>query len=35
MHDSKPLLFVCQMNLTTAPAVPALLQDFKLITFAE
>jgi uncharacterized protein YwqG len=31
--DLKPLLFVCQMNLTTAPAVPALLEDIKLITF--
>jgi uncharacterized protein YwqG len=31
--DSKPLLFVCQMNLTTAPAVPPLLADIRLITF--
>jgi len=30
--EAKPLLFVCQLNLTTAPAVPALLQDLKLIT---
>jgi uncharacterized protein YwqG len=29
----KPLLFVCQLNLTTAPAVPALLEVIKLITF--
>jgi hypothetical protein len=31
--DSKPLLFVCQLNLTKAPAVPALLEDIRLITF--
>ena len=31
--EGKPLMFVCQMNLTTAPAVPALLADIKLITF--
>jgi uncharacterized protein YwqG len=31
--DSKPLLFVCQMNLTTAPAVPPRLADIQLITF--
>lgn len=31
--QSKPLLFVCQMNLTTAPAVPLLLADIQLITF--
>jgi uncharacterized protein YwqG len=31
--DSKPLLFVCQMNLSTAPAVPPLLADIQLITF--
>jgi uncharacterized protein YwqG len=31
--ESKPLLFVCQLNLSTAPAVPPLLQDIKLITF--
>ena len=29
----KPLLFVCQLNLTTAPAVPPLLHDIALITF--
>jgi hypothetical protein len=31
--ESKPLLFVCQMNLTTAPAVPPLLAGIQLITF--
>jgi hypothetical protein len=31
--QSKPLLFVCQMNLATAPAVPPLLADIQLITF--
>ena len=31
--DGKPLLFVCQLNLKAAPAVPALLQDIALITF--
>ena len=31
--ESKPLLFVCQLNLTTAPAVPPLLADIQLITF--
>ena len=31
--ESKPLLFVCQMNLTTAPAVPDLLVDIRLLTF--
>lgn len=31
--ESKPLLFVCQMNLTTAPAPPPLLADIQLITF--
>jgi uncharacterized protein YwqG len=29
----KPLLFVCQLNLTTAPTVPAVLGDIKVITF--
>ena len=29
----KPMLFVCQLNLTTAPVVPARLEDIKLITF--
>ena len=31
--ERKPLLFVCQMNLTTAPAVPPLLAGVQLITF--
>jgi hypothetical protein len=31
--ESKPLLFVCQMNLSTAPAVPPLLEGIQLITF--
>lgn len=31
--DGKPLVFVCQLNLTTAPIVPSLLRDVALITF--
>jgi hypothetical protein len=31
--NSKPLLFVCQLNLTTAPAIPPLLSDLQLLTF--
>ena len=31
--ESKPLLFVCQMNLTTAPAAPPLLAGVQLLTF--
>jgi uncharacterized protein YwqG len=31
--NGKSLLFVCQLNLTTAPVLPALLDDIKLITF--
>jgi hypothetical protein len=31
--NGKPLLFVCQLNLTAAPFVPALLQDIALLTF--
>ena len=31
--NGAPLLFVCQLNLTGAPAVPPLLQDIALITF--
>lgn len=27
------MLFVCQLNLTQAPAIPPLLEDIKLITF--
>jgi uncharacterized protein YwqG len=33
LMNDKPMLFVCQMNLTAAPEVPVLLQDIKLITF--
>jgi hypothetical protein len=29
----KPMMFVCQLNLTTAPVLPARLEDIKLITF--
>jgi uncharacterized protein YwqG len=31
--NGKPLLFICQLNLTVAPTVPALLKDAALITF--
>jgi uncharacterized protein YwqG len=31
--NHKPLLLVCQLNLSTAPVVPPILQDVKLITF--
>jgi hypothetical protein len=31
--NGKPLLFVCQMNLSTAPAVTELLADVALLTF--
>jgi len=31
--DGEPLLFVCQLNLTTAPFIPPLLQDIALLTF--
>jgi hypothetical protein len=31
--NGAPLLFVCQLNLTAAPAVPELLRDIALITF--
>jgi hypothetical protein len=31
--EGQPLLFVCQMNLTTAPAVPPLLAGIQLLTF--
>jgi hypothetical protein len=31
--NGTPMLFVCQLNLTAAPAVPVLLEDIKLITF--
>jgi uncharacterized protein YwqG len=33
VSNGKPMLFVCQLNLTQAPSVPALLQNLKLITF--
>ena len=34
--DGQPMLVVCQLNLTAAPAVPAMLEDIKLITlFAD
>lgn len=29
----KPMLFVCQLNLSTAPVVPPRLEDIKLLTF--
>jgi len=32
-HDGEPLMFVCQLNLTTAPAVPPLLEGVSLVTF--
>jgi uncharacterized protein YwqG len=32
-NNGTPLRFVCQLNLTAAPAVPPLLQDIALITF--
>ena len=31
--NGKPMLFVCQLNLTAAPYVPPLLEDLKLIVF--
>ncbi len=31
--NGRPLLFVCQLNLTAAPVVPDLLKDFQLLTF--
>jgi Domain of unknown function (DUF1963) len=31
--QSRPLLFVCQMNLTEAPVVPPLLEGIQLLTF--
>jgi uncharacterized protein YwqG len=33
MWNGKRLLFVCQLNLTSAPVLPALLDDIKLMTF--
>src|ERR1035441_6986513 len=32
-RNGKPLPYVCQLNLTAAPFIPALLQDIALITF--
>jgi hypothetical protein len=32
-RNGKPLLYVCQLNLSAAPFIPALLQDIALITF--
>jgi len=32
-NSGEPLWFVCQLNLTDAPAVPELLKDIALITF--
>ncbi len=31
--NGRPMLFVCQLNLSTAPAVPTSLTDIKLLTF--
>lgn len=31
--DGKPMLFVCQLNLTAAPVVPKTLEGLKLLTF--
>jgi len=31
--EGRPLLFVCQLNLTAAPFRPPLLEDIQLITF--
>jgi len=33
LYNGSPMLFVCQLNLTTAPSVPSLLADLQLITF--
>jgi uncharacterized protein YwqG len=32
-EGGKPLMFVCQLNLTNAPVVPPQLSDIQLITF--
>ena len=32
-YGGKPMLFVCQLNLSNAPVVPERLADIKLITF--
>jgi uncharacterized protein YwqG len=31
--NGKPLMFICQLNLTIAPFVPELLRDVALLTF--
>jgi hypothetical protein len=31
--DAKPMLYVCQLNLKAAPAVPPFLQDVQLLAF--
>jgi len=31
--QAKPMMFVCQLNLASAPARPPLLQDLSLLTF--
>jgi uncharacterized protein YwqG len=33
VSGDRPMLFVCQLNLTAAPALPVELEDIKLITF--
>jgi uncharacterized protein YwqG len=32
-YGGTPMMFVCQLNLTTAPVIPSRLEDIKLITF--
>jgi uncharacterized protein YwqG len=32
-HEGRPLLFVCQLNLSAAPFVPELVRDVGLLTF--
>lgn len=33
VSNGKPLLFLCQLNLTTAPFLPDILKDMALLTF--
>lgn len=33
VSNGKPLLFLCQFNLTTAPFLPGILKDMALLTF--
>jgi hypothetical protein len=33
LANGKPMLFVCQLNLTAAPAIPPLLAGIQLLTF--